>query len=189
MLVKSFELCWKQTLLNKTWSSEARKLYMCELHVHRNFGVAAIVTRLWEGWDRVWIPAGTIDFYFFIMLRPALQPCRHVHWVPGLPSAGIRQLGSEADQSSSLVLRLRMSGAIPPLPICLHGMYRENVTFTLWGFWQHFGNLTFYIRKLFVRELLTLETLCVGKKGKIKFLTVHTMSTNGVVKVQLHTHS
>jgi len=30
-----------------------------------------------------------------------------------------------------LVVGLQMSGAIPPPPICLHGVYRDNFTFTL----------------------------------------------------------
>ena len=31
----------------------------------------------------------------------------------------------------NLVLRLRMSGALPPFPQCLHGMHRASFTLTL----------------------------------------------------------
>jgi len=38
--------------------------------------------------------------------------------------------GMELNIHFQLMLSLRTNGAIPPLPICLHGMHKENFTFT-----------------------------------------------------------
>ena len=55
-----------------------------------------------------------------------------VHWAPeALPTSKVARLCSvlvTADRR--LVPRLRISGAIPPPPICLHGMHRESFTLT-----------------------------------------------------------
>jgi hypothetical protein len=59
--------------------------------------------------------------FFFILVtvsRLALELTKPlIQWVPGC----------EADHSSSSFARLRMHGAIPPFPICLHGMVLSYV--------------------------------------------------------------
>jgi hypothetical protein len=40
-----------------------------------------------------------------------------------------RVVEHDVDNSPPLVQRLRMSGAIPSLPTCLHGVQEDNVTF------------------------------------------------------------
>ena len=46
-----------------------------------------------------------------------MQPS--VHWLPEAVSPGVNQPGHEADTHHHLILRLRMSGAIPVIPICV----------------------------------------------------------------------
>jgi len=43
----------------------------------------------------------------------------------------VKLLGLEADQTPILVLRLRMNGAIPLLPLCLHGVHIGNSLYPL----------------------------------------------------------
>jgi hypothetical protein len=54
----------------------------------------------------------------------ALGPIQlSVQWAPGFMLVSVKLLGLEADRTPILVLRLRMSGATPLLPLCLHGVH------------------------------------------------------------------
>jgi hypothetical protein len=51
------------------------------------------------------------------MSRMALGPTQPpIQWVPGVLSLGVKQLGCEADHSPPSSAKVRMCGAIPPLP-------------------------------------------------------------------------
>jgi hypothetical protein len=52
-------------------------------------------------------------------LRPTQPP---IQWVPGALSPGIKRQGLEADHSSPTNAEVKNSGALPPLPIYLHGV-------------------------------------------------------------------
>jgi hypothetical protein len=45
-----------------------------------------------------------------------------VKWVPGAVSTGIKQLGHETDWTTPFSVEVKKIGAIPPLPICRHGV-------------------------------------------------------------------
>lgn len=64
--------------------------------------------------------------------RPVLRPtkCPFPTVIAGA-FLGAKKLGREADHSPpSFGPRSRMRGAVPPLPICFHGVHKENFTFT-----------------------------------------------------------
>jgi hypothetical protein len=61
-------------------------------------------------------------FLFATASRPVLGPTHSpIQWVPGALSPGVKRPGHEADHSPNLVPKLRMRGAIHPLPkyICM----------------------------------------------------------------------
>jgi hypothetical protein len=100
--------------------------------------VAESVQRLGYGlddWDS--IPrTGNGIFFFSTTSRLALGPTHHpIQWVPGAITLGTKQLGHAVDCSPHLVPRLRMHGAIPPLPQLFMAWYlvkhKDNFTFTL----------------------------------------------------------
>jgi hypothetical protein len=66
------------------------------------------------------------EFFLFVRaFRSTLGPNQlTVYWVPG-----VKPPGPEADHLH-LVLSLKMGGAVPPLPICLYGMHRDQLNFT-----------------------------------------------------------
>jgi len=76
--------------------------------------------------------------------RPALGPTQPpIQWVPGILSRGYSGRGVKLTTHLHLVLRLRMRGAIPPLPHmsqCLMAWclvkHRDNFTFTLPLVWR-----------------------------------------------------
>jgi hypothetical protein len=45
-----------------------------------------------------------------------------IQWVPGALSPGVKRPGREADHSPPSSAEVKNGGAIPPLPIHLHGM-------------------------------------------------------------------
>lgn len=47
---------------------------------------------------------------------------------------GVGRLGLEVDAHFHLVLRLRVSGAVPPLPICFHGVDSDFLTLLSWHY-------------------------------------------------------
>jgi hypothetical protein len=71
-------------------------------------------------------------FVFSEAFRPTLGPVQpRRHRVPWAVSSGIKGWNLEGGHPPPLNPRLRMSGAVPPLPICSHGVYRDNFTLLL----------------------------------------------------------
>jgi hypothetical protein len=63
--------------------------------------------------------------------RLALVPTQHTaQWVPGAVSLGVKQQGHEADHSAPSSAEIKSGGAVPPLPIRLHGMLNKLGTGT-----------------------------------------------------------
>jgi hypothetical protein len=52
-------------------------------------------------------------------LRPTQPP---IKWVPGTTFQGLKRPGREADHSPPSSVEAKNGGAIPPLPICFHGI-------------------------------------------------------------------
>jgi len=66
------------------------------------------------------------------MSRKVLGPTQlSVLWAPCFMLVCVKFLGLEADQTPILVLRLRMSGAIPLLPLCLRDVHSGNCLYLL----------------------------------------------------------
>jgi hypothetical protein len=59
----------------------------------------------------------------------------------------VKSLGLEAEQTPILVLRWRMSGAIPLLPLCVHGVHTGNSLYLL----VHIENI--HMRRMFMSEV------------------------------------
>jgi hypothetical protein len=70
-----------------------------------------------------------------------------------------------------LVPRLRMSGATPPLPSCLHGMNRHNFTFVIWFLLGNSPASEFYMPSFrnTVCSIFMMMGKCVPKRRHIKF--------------------
>jgi hypothetical protein len=117
-----FSLCVKDRVSHPYKTSKIRVLYVLIWKV-------LAVQRLGYGMDdRGSIPSrGTAS-------RPALGPTQPpIQWVPGALSPGVKWPGREAVHSPHLVSRLRMCGAIPPLPNTPSwrgGSLRTGTTFT-----------------------------------------------------------
>jgi len=58
----------------------------------------------------------------------AIQP--PMQWLPGFSIHGGMEDSTQPTTHLPPVVRLRMSGVIPPPSICLHGIQRKNFTFT-----------------------------------------------------------
>jgi hypothetical protein len=59
--------------------------------------------------------------------RPALGPTQApIQWVQGALSPGVNRRESEADHSPSSSVKVKNDGAIPPLPLRLHGLNKVN---------------------------------------------------------------
>jgi len=55
----------------------------------------------------------------------------------------VQRSGRKADHSTQSMPKLRMSGALPPIPIGLHNVHRKNLTFNfILSLVQHLKNLT-----------------------------------------------
>jgi hypothetical protein len=62
-------------------------------------------------------------FLSYTASRQTLGPIQSpIRWVPWALSWGVKQPGHEADHSSPSSAEVKNDGAIPPLPICLHGI-------------------------------------------------------------------
>jgi hypothetical protein len=61
-----------------------------------------------------------------LTLEPALQP---IQWVLGVISPMEKRPGREADQSPPSSSEVKNGGAIPPRPICLHGIVNGTLPF------------------------------------------------------------
>jgi hypothetical protein len=60
---------------------------------------------------------------FSIASRPALGPAQPpIQWVLRALYPGLKRPGREADHSPPCSAKVRNTGAIPPLSICLHGV-------------------------------------------------------------------
>jgi hypothetical protein len=91
--------------------------------------VVCTMTRLCWTYDEfvVELLAGVRDLSLLHIVQTGPEPPHPTFsGVWGALSLGIKQLSNEADYSSHSMLRLRMSGAVPPLPICLHDVNRVN---------------------------------------------------------------
>jgi hypothetical protein len=63
------------------------------------------------------------NFSFRIASGPALRPTQPpIYWVPKALSTKVKRLGREAEQSPPSSVEVKNGGALPPLPICLHGI-------------------------------------------------------------------
>jgi hypothetical protein len=63
-----------------------------------------------------------IFFLYSAAFRPALGPTQPpIQWVPEALSLEVKRLKREADHSPTSSADVKNDGAIPPLPICLHG--------------------------------------------------------------------
>jgi len=74
---------------------------------------------LYYGWTTgVQFPAvAVMGIVLFAMSRPALGPTQPpLQWVMGALTPGVKRPGCETDHHLHLGSRLRMGGAIPPLP-------------------------------------------------------------------------
>jgi hypothetical protein len=83
-----------------------------------------------------------------LALRPTQRPIR---WVPT-----VKWRSREADQSSHLVPKIRMCGALPLLPVCVRGVHRDEIIFTL-----TFTHTSHYLLRLSQR--FTLEPKVISK--------------------------
>jgi hypothetical protein len=86
-----------------------------------------ICTKLYPSyWFIISVRVATV-ILFATASRPTPRPTHPpIQWVQGAISPRIKRSEHEADHSppssTDLVQRLRMRGAIPPLPICLYGV-------------------------------------------------------------------
>ena len=82
-------------------------------------------------WWIIWFPSGSKDF--FKASKSALGPTQPpAQWVPRYLSMGVKQQGHEADQSLPSWAKAEDEWSYTSFPpICLHGMHRDNFTFTL----------------------------------------------------------
>jgi hypothetical protein len=72
------------------------------------------------GWGS--IPGRGKIFLFSIGAKSALRPTQiPMQWELGVTSQGVKQPGHETDHSLPTSTEVKNGGAIPPLPLCLHG--------------------------------------------------------------------
>jgi hypothetical protein len=68
-------------------------------------------------------------FLFTIASKPALGPTQPpILWVAGALSLGLKRLGREANHSLLSSAEIKNGGAIPPLPIRLHGIVFNSLS-------------------------------------------------------------
>jgi hypothetical protein len=73
--------------------------------------------------DRGLMPGRGKIILFSKASRQALEPTQPlIQWVPAAIYLGVKRPRSEADQFSPFSAAVKNAGAIPPLPICLHGI-------------------------------------------------------------------
>jgi hypothetical protein len=58
----------------------------------------------------------------FLFIEPKQLIVSLIHWIPGALSQGVKRPGHEAEHSPSSSAQDKNGGAIPPLPIHLHGV-------------------------------------------------------------------
>jgi hypothetical protein len=62
--------------------------------------MVVIVSSLWDGWSRIWFPAGTRGILFSTMARQVLGTMQFsIRWVMGISFVWVKWLGSKADHS------------------------------------------------------------------------------------------
>jgi hypothetical protein len=77
------------------------------------------------GWTAgVHFQARAVCFFFYCTAsRPAVSSTQPpILWIPGATSPGVKRTWREADHSTPSVTYMKKTGAVPPLPVCLHGM-------------------------------------------------------------------
>jgi hypothetical protein len=79
------------------------------------------------GWQGFHSQQGQEIFLFSTLFRPALGPTQPpIRCLPEAFSAGVKRPGREDDHSPPSSAEVKNGGAIPPLPIRLHGMVTEK---------------------------------------------------------------
>lgn len=126
---------WIQTVLLTTLLSyicdiglifQARS---CILQIHKYDKLIVFCVLSWVGQSGVWFLMGLKDIPCCTLTRLTPGPTQSLsQWVLGTPLPGVNQAGCEADHLY-VVLRLTMHGTIASFtpPVCLHGMYWEQV--------------------------------------------------------------
>jgi hypothetical protein len=67
-------------------------------------------------------------FLFSTASIAAMESTRpHIQWVPGALSSGLKRRGRETDHSPPSSAEVKNGWAVLPLPICLHGMVRNDI--------------------------------------------------------------
>jgi hypothetical protein len=126
-----------------------------------------IVAKLWAGWSENWLPAGVRDLHLLKKIsRLALGP-KHplTQWVTRLFLHVWGSWGMRLTTWPYLKLRIRMGGAVSPLPHmpswCVEGQLHFNAYCSSYGKNQCENNC--YIQKIF---LFAYIVICVYKPFK-----------------------
>ena len=73
------------------------------------------------------------NVFFLQNVQMALQPNQPpIQWIPVAFSAVVRRKGYETDCLHHPLLKLRMSGAIFPRPLCLPGVHTKKLYVVTW---------------------------------------------------------
>jgi hypothetical protein len=99
---------------------------------HRSVHMYSHFHSLTMNWNaRVWFLAQARDFLFSTVARSDLGPTQtSVHWIPGTISLGGKGPVHKAEHSHPSSPEVKNGGAIPPSPICLHGMVQ--ISYSAW---------------------------------------------------------
>jgi hypothetical protein len=130
-------------------------------------------------------------FVFSIASRPALGPTQPpIRWLPGSLSSEVKWQMREADHSPPFSAKVKNGGAIPPLPIWLHGIVLNYISskssaLVLWSvkvLWQ-LDDLSLRRGKIFWWQPLWVT----AGTGRVLLLERQFLSLVGTVYMRAHT--